>query len=116
MRMGLIRSRAVATIATFRGLDSRKEAYAMQLDEDSKQLVAKWLEAKLGADPPCRMCGVGPLAALSIAILEDLPALTDNPFAPLGGQAVINLQCRECGFCHLFDAAPMGVSLPGARR
>jgi hypothetical protein len=96
----------------------------MDLDAESKRRVKNWLVSKLGDEPKCRMCGDGPLNALGISLLPALspaspPMVTidrsrrrDNITVTSNGQAVVNLQCQNCGYCHLFDAKPMGVSLP----
>ena len=96
----------------------------MQLDEEGKRLIYDWLESKLGVDPACRMCGSVPLHATSVSLLPSLqpaspPMMTidrtrrrDNITVTSSGQAVVNVQCRDCGYVHLFDVAPMGVSLP----
>jgi predicted nucleic-acid-binding Zn-ribbon protein len=81
----------------------------MRLDPESKFKIKQWLDSKVGEDPACRMCGASALFAMSISLL---PNLSNIFTGAVEGQAVVNLQCGNCGYCHLFDVAPMGVSLP----
>jgi hypothetical protein len=84
----------------------------MTLDAESKRRVAEWLTSKLGLDPVCRMCNGGPLVAMNISLLPSI--IIDFGGDTIDGQAVVNLQCINCGYFHLFDARAMGVSLPFA--